>query len=116
MYAKFLKIEFCLAFVVFLGYVVSKESITMDPQKVKATVDWPRLMSAMEVQSFLGMMGYYKKFINGFLYIAIPLTKFTQKAMLFVYTLECEASFQNLKECLESSHITLLSRTEGFQV
>ena len=70
-----------------------------------------------EVRSFLGMAGYYRKFVQGFSQIAIPLTRLTRKTKPFVWTPECEESFQKLKDCLVSAPVlTIPSGTDGFQV
>ncbi|KAL0463318.1 UNVERIFIED_CONTAM: Retrovirus-related Pol polyprotein from transposon [Sesamum latifolium] len=79
LYAKLSKCEFWLKSVAFLGHIISEKGVTMDPKKVEAIVDWPRPMNVGEVRSFVGLAGYYKKFIEGFSKIAMPLTRLTQK-------------------------------------
>jgi len=70
-----------------------------------------------EIWSFLGLAGYYRRFIEGFSTIASPLTKLTRKEVRFVWSEECDASFQELKERLTSAHVLALpSGTEGFVV
>ncbi|PKU84463.1 putative mitochondrial protein [Dendrobium catenatum] len=115
LYAKFSKCKFWLKSISFLGHVVSDEGISVDPQKIQAIADWPRPTTVFEVRSFLGMAGYYRKFVKGFSQISMPLTRLTQKSVAFVWTLECEASFQKLKDCLTSAlMLALSSGTEGF--
>ncbi|GJR06590.1 putative nucleotidyltransferase, ribonuclease H [Tanacetum coccineum] len=75
LYAKFSKCEFWLSRVAFLGHIVSSEGITMDPAKVEAITKWPRPTSVTEVRSFLGLAGYYRRFVDGFSRLALPLTK-----------------------------------------
>nr|GEX43120.1 putative reverse transcriptase domain-containing protein [Tanacetum cinerariifolium] len=75
LYAKFSKCEFWLSSVAFLGHIVSAEGITMDPAKVEAITKWPRPTSVTEVRSFLGLAGYYRRFVEGFSRLALPLTK-----------------------------------------
>ncbi|KAI0488175.1 hypothetical protein KFK09_028002 [Dendrobium nobile] len=117
LYAKFSKCEFWLKSISFLGHVVSGEGISVDPQKIQAVAGWLRPTTVFEVRSFLGMAGYYRKFVKGFSQIATPLTRLTQKSVAFVWTPECEASFQRLKDCLTSAPVLALpSGTEGFQV
>nr|GFC42449.1 putative reverse transcriptase domain-containing protein [Tanacetum cinerariifolium] len=73
--AKFSKCKFWLSSVAFLGHIVSSEWIMMDPAKVKAITKWPRPTSVTEVHSFLGLAGYYRRFVEGFSRLALPLTK-----------------------------------------
>ena len=63
--SKFKKCKFCLDWVVFLGHVVTKEGISIDPAKVEAIVNWPKLANITEIRSFLGLAGYYRWFVNG---------------------------------------------------
>ncbi|KAL0553650.1 hypothetical protein IC582_007550 [Cucumis melo] len=79
LYAKFSKCEFWLEQVVFLGHVVSAKGVSVDPQKVEAVVNWERPISATEVRSFLGLAGYYRRFIEDFSRLALPLTALTRK-------------------------------------
>src|SRR5262249_24138489 len=75
LYAKLSKCEFWLDKVCFLGHVISKEHIQVNPQKVEAVSHWPRLMSLTEIRSFLGMAGYYRHFVQDFSKISTPLMK-----------------------------------------
>ena len=97
LYAKFKKCEFWLNQVVFLGHVISETGISVDPSKVEATVDSARSTNVNEVRSFLGLTDYYRRFVEGFSRIAAPLTQLTCKNAKFVWTEECEKSFQELK-------------------
>ncbi|XP_015075341.1 uncharacterized protein LOC107019330 [Solanum pennellii] len=117
LYAKFSKCEFWLSLVAFLGHVVSKEGIMVDPKKIEAVRDWVRPASVTEIQSFFGLAGYYRRFIEGFSSIASPLTRLTQKEVTFQWPNECEVSFQNLKTLLTTAPIlTLPVEGEGFVV
>ena len=97
LYAKFKKCEFLLDQVVFLGHVISEAGISVDPSKVEVVVDWARLTNVSENRSFLDLAGYYRRFVEGFSHIAAPLTQLTRKNAKFVWTEECEKSFQELK-------------------
>nr|GEU46239.1 putative reverse transcriptase domain-containing protein [Tanacetum cinerariifolium] len=71
-----------------LGHIVSAEGITMDPAKVEAITKWPRPTSVTEVRSFLGLVGYYRRFVEGFSCLAIPLTKVMRKGENFIWNEE----------------------------
>nr|GEX58972.1 putative reverse transcriptase domain-containing protein [Tanacetum cinerariifolium] len=117
LYAKFSKCEFWLSSVAFLGHIVSAEGITMDPAKVEAITKWPRPTSVTEVRSFLGLAGYYRRFVEGFSRLALPLTKLMRKGEKFVWNEEREKSFEELKQRLVSAPVlTLPSGSGGFQI
>jgi len=97
LYAKFLKCEFWLSLVAFLGHVVLAEGIQVDPKKIEVVKNWPRLASAMEIRSFLGLASYYRQFVEWFSSIAAPMTRLTQKGGQFKWSDEYEVSFQKLK-------------------
>ena len=115
--AKFSKCEFWLSRVGFLGPVVSVDGIYVDPQKVEAVASWKQPTTMTEVRSFLGLVGYYRRFIEGFSKIAGPLHCLTRKGVKFEWTDKCEGSFQTLKEKLTSAPVlTLPEDNEGFEV
>ena len=117
LYVKLDNCEFSLKEVVFLGHVIFAEGIFVDPLQVEAVLKWERPTNVTKIQSFLGLDGYYRRFIEGFSTITSPLTKLTQKEVRFIWSEECEASFQELKERLTSAPVLALpSRTEGFMV
>ncbi|GKV24406.1 hypothetical protein SLEP1_g34021 [Rubroshorea leprosula] len=113
LYAKLKKCEFWLNSVAFLGHVVSKDGISVDPEKVKAVVEWSRPTNVTEVRSFLGLAGYYRRYVEGFSRIAIPLTQLTQKGVKFEWTDECEQSYQELKSRLVSAPILTIPDDNG---
>ncbi|XP_072084589.1 uncharacterized protein [Arachis hypogaea] len=80
-------------------------------------MEWKRPTSVTEIRSFLGLAGYYRRFIKGFLQIALPLTKLTRKDAPLFWTLECEESFQALKQKLTTTPVLVLPElTEPFEV
>ncbi|XP_075097810.1 uncharacterized protein LOC142175138 [Nicotiana tabacum] len=113
LYAKFSKCEFWLDSVSFLGHVVSKDGIMVDPKKTEAVQKWPRPTSSINICSFLGLAGYYRRFVQEFSRIAAPLTKLTQKNAKFQCTEESEQSFQKLKTCLTTVPILALPLGSG---
>jgi hypothetical protein len=74
LYAKFSKCEFWLQKVSFLGHILTTEGVAVDPEKVTAVANWKKPASVIEIQSFLGLAGYYRRFIKGFYKIARPMT------------------------------------------
>jgi hypothetical protein len=117
LYSKLDKCEFWLQEVIFLGHVIYAEGILVDLRKVEVVLKWERPTNVTEIRSFLGLAGYYRRFIEGFSTIASPLTKLTRKEVRFVWSEECDASFQELKERLTSAPVLALpSGTEGFVV
>ncbi|KAL4025983.1 hypothetical protein IC575_014389 [Cucumis melo] len=111
LYAKFSKCEFWLEQVVFFGHVVPAKGVTVDPQKVEAVVNWERPTSATEVRSFLGLTGYYRRFIEDFSRLTLPLTALTRKNVKFEWSDKCEQSFQELKKRLVTAPILALPIT-----
>ncbi|CAA0819544.1 Uncharacterized mitochondrial protein AtMg00860, partial [Striga hermonthica] len=80
LYAKFSKCEFWLRRVAFLGHVITQAGIEVDPSKLAAVQNWSTPKSPSEVRSFLGLAGYYRRFIEGFSKIALPLCQLTRKS------------------------------------
>ena len=97
MYAKFSKCEFWLIEVKFLGHVVSASGVSIDPKKVKDVMIWERPKSVFEICSFLGLIGYYRRFIANFSRLVAHMTKLTQKGVKFEWNDLCEKAFQELK-------------------
>ena len=93
LYAKFSKCEFWLNKVSFLGHVVSASGIRVDPSKVSAILDWKPPRNVSEVRSFLGLAGYYRRFVKGFSMISAPMTKLLQKDVKFEWSERCQKSF-----------------------
>ena len=79
LYAKFSKCEFWLTEVRFLGHVVSASGVSMDPEKVESMMSWERPKSVFEIRSFLGLAGYYRRFIEDFSRLATLMKKLTRK-------------------------------------
>jgi hypothetical protein len=86
-----------------LGHVISAGGIFVDLKKVEVVLKWERLTNVTEIRSFLGLIGYCRRFIEGFSIIASPLTKLTRKEVKFIWSKEYEESFQELKKRLTSA-------------
>ena len=108
LYAKFSKCEFWLIEVRFLGHVVSASSVSVDPEKVEAVMSWERPKSVFEIRNFLGLTGYYRRFIEDFSWIATPMTRLTRKEVKFDWHDRCEEAFQELKRRLTSAPILIV--------
>jgi hypothetical protein len=113
LYAKLEKCEFLLDSVSFLEHLISGEGVVVDPDKVKAMVEWTRPTSMFEIQSFLGLIGYYRRFIEGFSKLSGLLTALTRKNARFVWTDECEQCFQELKRLLVTALVLALPMKFG---
>ncbi|XP_062075988.1 uncharacterized protein LOC133780129 [Humulus lupulus] len=117
LYAKFKKCEFWLDKINFLGHVVSKSGILVDPAKVEAVKGWSQPRNATEVRIFLGLAGYYRRFIEGFSKIATPLIALTRMNSRFIWTEACEESFMELKNRLTNAPIlTIPNSTDEFEI
>jgi len=100
-----------------LGHVISAEGISIDPAKVSTVRNWKQSSTVTEIKSFLGLAGYYRKFIEGFSKIASPLTKLTQNDVKFIWNDRCEESFQTLKERLTIAPIlSMPNGSRGYKV
>jgi hypothetical protein len=105
LYAKFSKCEFWLNKIPFLDHVLSGEGISVDLTKVHEVLDWKAPTTVHEVQSFLGLAGYYHRFIPDFSKIAKPMTQLLEKDRKFDWTPECEQAFHTLRTLLTSSPV-----------
>ena len=100
LYAKLNKCEFWLNEVSFLGHIVSKEGIQVDPKKIEVVVEWKPPRNVIEVRSFLGLAGYYRRFVKGFSMTAALMTRLLQKNVKYEWSEKCQRSFDKLKAFL----------------
>jgi hypothetical protein len=100
LYAKLNKCEFWLKEVSFLGHIISEGGISVDPSKVKDVLSWNTPQNVSDIRSFLGLAGYYRRFIEGFSMIFKPMKELLEKSKTFEWTPKREASFQELKKDL----------------
>ncbi|GJS47260.1 putative reverse transcriptase domain-containing protein [Tanacetum coccineum] len=108
LYAKFSKCEFWIPKVQFLGHVIDSRGIHVDPAKIESIKDWASPKTPTEIRQFLGLAGYYRRFIEGFSKIAKPMTKLTQKGIKFDWGEKEENAFQLIKQKLCSAPILAL--------
>jgi hypothetical protein len=98
--------------VAFLGHIISKRGIPMDLSKVQDVLGWNGPMSVDDIQSFLGLAGYYRRFIEEFSKIAKPLTELLEKDKKFKWTHACDASLQELKKRLMTISVLVMPDME----
>ena len=88
--------------------MVTNDGIQVDLQKIEVVSEWPKPTTVIEIISFLGLTGYYRRFVQNFSRIAAPMTRLTQKNAKFVWLDACESSFQFLKEKLTTAPVLIL--------
>jgi hypothetical protein len=108
LYAKLRKCEFWLKQVAFLGHIISKGGISVDPSMISDVLSWNAPTSVGDIHSFLGLTGYYRRFIEGFSKITKPMTELLEKDKKFKWTPTCEVSFQELKERLTTTSVLVM--------
>jgi hypothetical protein len=108
LYAKFSNCDFWLKEVAFLGHIITNRGIAVDPSKVSDVLKWEPPRTVSEIRSFLGLTGYYHRFIEGFSKIVKPLTTLLEKDMEFKWTSACQSSFEELKKRLTTAHVLVM--------
>ena len=117
LYAKFSKCDFWLSEVKFLGHVISAQGVAVDPSNVESVTKWTPPKTVSQIRSFLGLAGYYRRFIENFSKIARPMTQLLKKDEKFKWSAECNQSFEELKKKLVSAPVLILpDQTKDFQV
>ena len=97
--------------------VVSEQGVAVDPAKIKAVMKWELPKNVTEVRSFLGLAGYYRRFVEGFSKLAMPMTRLTKKGEKFLWTPECEIVFHTLKEKLTTAPVLIIPNSgEEYEV
>nr|GEU61176.1 putative reverse transcriptase domain-containing protein [Tanacetum cinerariifolium] len=110
LYTKFSKCDFWIHIVQFLGHLSHSQGLHVDPAKIKAVKKWETPTTPTEVHQFLGLAGYYRRFIEGFSKIAKPLTKLTQKNKKYIWEKDQESAFRLLKHKLYEAPILALPK------
>jgi hypothetical protein len=89
----------------FLGHTISQDGISVDPSKVQEVMDWKPPKSVHQIRSFLGLAGYYRRFIPNFSRITKPMTELLKKGVKFVWSEACEKAFHTLRQHLTSAPV-----------
>jgi len=108
LYANLEKCIFCTDKVVFLGFVVSAHGVEVDEEKIKAVHEWKPPQNVSQVRSFLGLAGFYRRFVKNFSSIAAPINQLTKKDIPFHWGKEQENAFEELKKRLTSAPLLAL--------
>jgi hypothetical protein len=117
LYAKLSKCDFWLREVSFLGHVISDGGIAVDPSKVQDVLNWNPPKNVSEIRSFLGLAGYYRRFIEGFSKIVKPLTSLLEKGKEFKWDAACQSCFEELKMRLTTAPVLIMPNIhKGFDV
>jgi hypothetical protein len=108
LYAKFSKCEFWISEFLFLGHIINRDGQSVDPKKVAAILDWKAPKDVRGIKSFIRMVGYYRRFIEGFSKIARPMTTLMQNKVELKWTPACQESFETLKKKLTIAPVLIL--------
>jgi hypothetical protein len=112
LYAKLNKCEFCLTEVSFLGHIISEGGISVDSSKVNDVLSWKTPQNVLDIRSFLGLVGYYRRFIEGFSKISKPMIELLAKGKTFEWMPRRGASFQELKKRLTIAPVLTMPDVE----
>ncbi|XP_052888005.1 uncharacterized mitochondrial protein AtMg00860-like [Gossypium arboreum] len=103
--------------IIFRGHVILANGVRVDSKNIEAIVQWKAPRNVSEIRNFLGLTGYYRRFVNGFSKIALLMTKQLHKNVQFIWSNECQESFEKLKQMLtEVSVLTLLESGKDFVI
>jgi hypothetical protein len=117
LYAKFSKCEFWLREIKFLGHTISQDGISVDPEKVQEVMDWKPPTTVRQIRSFLGLAGYYRRFILDFSKIAKPMTELLKKGVKYDWSQKCEDAFHTLRQHLTTAQVLAQpDNTKPFEV
>lgn len=107
-HVKLTKCSFAKQQLTYLGHIVSVQGVATNPSKIKTVKEWPQPQNVKDLRSFLGMVGYYRKFVPQFGLLSKPLTDLLRKGTVFVWTSATEASFQALKKALMTAPMLVM--------
>jgi hypothetical protein len=113
LYAKFSKCDFFQKQIHYLGHVLSKEGVVVDPDNIRSIMEWPTPKDVSDIRSFMGLAGYYRRFIKDFSKIGCPITALQKKGKKFLWTQQCEERFQTLKHLLTHAPVLKIADPEA---
>jgi hypothetical protein len=117
LYAKLSKCDFWLREIKFLGHTISQDGISVDPEKVQEVMNWKPPTTVRQIRSFLGLAGYYQRFIPDFSRIAKPLTELLKKGVKYEWSHKCEDAFHTLRQQLTTAPVLAQpDNTKPFEV
>ena len=109
-YVKMSKCTFSKEEVEYLGHIISKKGVKVDPKKIRAITEWPKPKNISKLRGFLGLAGYYRRFVKNYAHLTTPVTNLLKKNY-FQWNLEAEKCFENLKNLM---YTTLVLETTDF--
>ena len=112
MYGKISKCEFFKEAVEYLGHIISSKGISTDPKKITTIQDWPQPKNIKELQSFLGLCNYYRRFILDYSKVAAPLTDLTHKDTPYHWSDHCDQAFLELKKRMTEAPVLAIPDPE----
>eukprot|EP00253_Pinus_taeda_P027708 PITA_27708 len=112
LYAKYSKCDFYKEQIQYLGHIITKEGIAVDPEKIRTIMEWPIPKDVADIRSFMGLAGYYRRFVEGFSRVAYPITSLQKKGRIFKWTAECQQSFEQLKHLLTTAPVLSIADPE----
>jgi hypothetical protein len=117
LYAKLSKCEFWLREIKFLGHTISQDGVSVDPEKVQEVMNWKPPTTVRQIRSFLGLAGYYRRFIPDFSRIAKPMTELLKKGVKYEWRQKCEDAFHTLRQHLTTAPVLAQpDNTKPFEV
>ena len=116
LYENLSKCDFYKDRIYYLGHIISDEGICVDPKKIEAIMNRPTPRNVIDVISFMGIAGYYWRFIEGFSKVAHAINSLQKKGIKFEWTSRCEGSFQQLKNLLTSAPVLKVADPEKYFV
>lgn len=99
------KSHFCMAQISYLGYIVGNGTLRTDPSKVEAIMEFPVPLTVKQIRRFLGMTGWYRRFVANYADVSAPITNLLQKNKPFVWTDEAQRAFETLKHAMTSAPV-----------